>query len=379
MNKKAYKTFGNNLVYTMQFSGVLTLLLLVVYLALYFLDSLVQTAVLAVVYSLGGIFIFIGTMFLISVVFNLFAPFVYSYFASNITLQTSRKDDVTVKNFFKTYSIGRKYPIKGQLKMFSNTFFAFLIFIVLFIITLFLSSEILYFSNIGGFKEITDNIASEIAGADANSIMNVYEKYSSSLLDVLKNPMIYCAYVSSLPAIYYFAHNVNLYIFKYYITTSIYGLNPKGTHYVFKSGLRKCRKDFYKDYYFTLWPLSILMILLYSLSFFLIAFFTPLGSKTYALIITSMFLTLSVMLIFMPVSFNLFDDMYKKYQSVFINTFIEQASIQLKQAKSNYERFNESEKAALEENEKQLKDITEKLKQREEQDHDSSDDDSSKS
>ena len=64
---------------------------------------------------------------------------------------------------------------------------------------------------------------------------------------------------------------------------------------------------------------------------------------------------------------------------MFINTFIEQASIQLKQAKSNYERFNESEKAALEENEKQLKDITEKLKQREEQDHDSSDDDSSKS
>ena len=68
-----------------------------------------------------------------------------------------------------------------------------------------------------------------------------------------------------------------------------------------------------------------------------------------------------------------------RYYNHFINAFIEQASIQLKQAKSNYERFNESEKAALEENEKQLKDITEKLKQREEQDHDSSDDDSSKS
>ena len=89
----------------------------------------------------------------------------------------------------------------------------------------------------------------------ANESLNEFA--SSGKTDILAYPMYYVNFAALLFSLYYFVNRINVYTFKYYLNNAIYGANLRLISLIFKNGLKRCRKDFYKDYYKNLFPLTL--------------------------------------------------------------------------------------------------------------------------
>lgn len=362
MISSIYKKFFKKFPYTLQFSGVISLCLLAVYGILYLFNSLIQLSIASLLYSFLGIFSFLFAVFIISILFNLISPLIYSYFASNSVLETNRRNDVNVKNFLKTYLIGNRQPIKGTLSVYNTILKSFLIYIITAIILGLIIYSSLIAVNYNGMRDVYNELVNIVSMADidlANEALN--EFVSSGKADVLAFPMYYVNFAGLLFSLYYFVNRINLYTFKYYLNNAIYGANPRLISLIFKTGLKKCRKDFYKDYYKNLFPLTLLYILVFCLSYFLLGLVPKLNEDLYVLNITTLLLVLIFLLPFMPISFNLYGEIYPKYANTFIETFVNFAKSEINTMRSNYESFNAAQQEALRKNEESLKKFEEYL------------------
>lgn len=362
MYKDIYKKFFNKFPYTLQFSGIITLFLLVIYGILYLFSSLIIQSITSLMYSFLGIFNFLFAILILSILFNLISPFIYSYFASNSVLETSRKDDVTVKNFMKTYLIGWHQPLKGQLSMYNTLFISLLTFIG---VNLLLSSIVylsLYNLNVANYKPAFDELIRIMNLATQEEFIEQLAVFaSSSYAKTLMIPAHYINFVSLFFALYIFIHKINLNVFKYYLTNIMIGISARGTHLVFKTGLKQCKKSFYKDYYKNLFPLTLLYIVIVSVSYFSLSLIPQLDGNSYVLNITTVLIVFMLLIPFMPISFNLYNEMYPKYSSYFLDSFINIAKNQLQAMKQNYRHFNELEQVNIKRSEENLNKIQEEI------------------
>lgn len=362
MISSIYKKFFKKFPYTLQFSGIISLCLLAIYGILYLCNSLIQLSIASLLYSFLGIFSFLFAVFIISILFNLISPLIYSYFASNSVLETNRRNDVNVKNFLKTYLIGNRQPIKGTLSVYNTILKSFLIYIV----TAIVLGLIVYYSliavNYNGMRDIYNELINIVSMDDidlANEALNEFA--SSGKVDILAYPMYYINFAALLFSLYYFVNRINVYTFKYYLNNAIYGANPRLISLIFKNGLKRCRKDFYKDYYKNLFSLTLIYVLVFCLSYFLLGLVPKLNEDLYVLNITTLLIVLIFLLPFMPISFNLYAEIYPKYANTFIETFVNFAKSEINTMRTNYENFSAAQQEALRKNEESLKKFEEYL------------------
>lgn len=356
MNKEAYKSFFKKLPYTLQFSGIISLCLLGLYGILYLINALVRMSIASLISSFFGIFNFLITIFLISILFNLITPFIYSYFASNSILDTPKRDDVTVKNFLRTYLIGRTPLIKKTLNIYNVILNAFIFYILSAVLISSITYTSLINSNVNGLGDLYQEFLKVLQIQNQEDMINELNLLlSQENVEIMLEPFIYINFVSIFISLYYFIHTINLFVFKYYLNNTIYGAHPKIIHTVFKRGLKERKGEFYKEYYGTLFPLTIFFVILIAGCYFGLTFIPSLRINVYVLNITTIFVVLICLLPFMPISFNLYGDMYPRYATTFVNYFVTRAKAELESMKSNYAQFNEAQKETIKRNEEQFK------------------------
>lgn len=387
MNKDAYKDFLKKSPITLQLGTILVLFFVLVYVIFYFLSDYLQQLLVSSLLS-GGIFSFIFIILLCSLILGILSPFIYSYFASNSVLNSKMKESVTVKNFFRTYAIGNKFPAKGQLKLFITLLWTFLTYIVfIFVVSGITYSIMINFNALGianKFEELIklfNNLYYQNSQNNQSGFLSAY----NDLMSFINNkdnmypftyPMIFINFGGLLAGLYVFFHKINLNVFRYYLATSMGGMTPKYVNIIFKEARKNKELHFYKNYYSTLYPLTLIYILVFSLSYFLLYLIPNITiNGLYILSATSTLITASVLVLLMPISFNHYDYMWKKDSSIYLTVFINIATDNLKNMKEAYNFVDNEQQAQLKKAEENLNKLKEELdKDNKTEDKDKTDD-----
>ena len=384
-NKKAYKDFKDKSPIMLQLGLILILFFVLVYVIFYLFNDYISSFLISSL-MYGGILSIILIVCFFALILGFISPLIYSYFASNNVLDGKMKENVTIKNFFRTYKIGSAFPLKGQLKLFTNLLFTFLIYLCFIFITSLITFSIMYQFNALSLTTNVNEIIkyvndfyyqSEIGNTDGmtNALSNITSFLNNQdKMYPFMYPITFINFFAILFSLYFFIHQINLGTFRYYIASSFGGVNAKYSNLIFKQGIKNIRKEFYKDYYDTLYPLLIIFILVFTLSYFSLYFVKNIiQNGLYILSSTSILITLSILILLMPISFNHFTFLWNKYNHNFVNTFITLANESLTQMKETYNNFDNEKKEQLKKAEDNLNKIKDQLKN-DHSDKDESDD-----
>ncbi len=384
MDKKAYKTFKERFPSTVQFAAILTLVVILICVILFLFESVFLYALYYVLMSpFIGILYFILIVAFMSVIVSIASPLIYSYFASNVVLGTPKAENANIRNFLRTYSIGCRAPIKGQLHVFSNLIYTILIMLGLMILVSGIGFAIVYNKNYLDFATLFDQTidvyteyivtGSESSLTQLNELLN-----NENLNTAIQIPLLLGNYVGLLGGLYFFIHRINLNVFKYYIANTFHGVNPRGCKEIYRRGLSKIKGKFYKDYYGTLYPLTITFVVVLTLAYWLLGSLVSIFvSDMFVLDLIVVIIVSVIMLPLMPVAFNLYDDMRRKYQSSFMDAFLSLAELEMSALKENTTRMQqmraqdmEMMEKNLEAFKKQVNDIKENMEKQNEDDVD---------
>ena len=96
MDKKVYKRFFNNFGVTLKFSGIITLILVIVYVLLYFLNGLLQTSLANFILNpFIGLIDLIIAIFILSLCISILSPFLFSL--NNQTVLSILEDEKKIR------------------------------------------------------------------------------------------------------------------------------------------------------------------------------------------------------------------------------------------------------------------------------------------
>ena len=362
MNKKAWKLFKEKLPATLQLSGIFSAFILLVYGILYLCGYLINSSIFSAIFNVFGIFDFIFAVLIISFIVSILSPLIYSYFAANSVLDTKDEDKVNIRTFLKTYLLGMHHPIKGQLHVFSSLMWAFLTYLLLFILLLTVSFSIMSATNYLNINEVYDHLQ-QLLEIYANSAGNIEAQQAvldeivqfsgtPEFIQVVNFPLGYSNIISIFSAFYIFVHKIVINIFRYYPSTALGGVPAKPLNSIFKAGFKATKKQFYPNYYKTIWPLIILFVVTFIGSYVGLSFVPDLTTNIYVLNITTITITTIVLLPFLPVVFNLYSMLFpvvgQNYMEIFIQTaesqiqMVKQQQVTLNQV--NEEQLNQAEK-----------------------------------
>ena len=327
--KKVYKTFSDDVGFTIKMSGTITVALLIIYLI--FALILNQIGSLNALPYLEYFLAIIG----ICLVLGIVSPFIYSFFAINGGLHSNARDKIKYTSFLKTYLIGTRPPFSGQLRLSMTLLKAICINILL----TFLVSIIVYFFSLNSGSElnaIVNEIMAAFNLADSNETLTAMENVILNHQEFIKELSLLTTFFPLLIAVYYFLHTVSRNTFKYYLATSLGVRTPKqAVEYIFVRTLRTHRKDYNLNYYYTAFPLTIIFVVSFTLSYFLLGYFGPAQMSISILSLTSIVIGIIASLPFLPIIFNTHEEMWPKYWLLFMGIFLENAEKELALYKMN--------------------------------------------
>ena len=327
--KKVYQRFLDDVGFTIKMSGTITVALLIIYLI--FALILNQIGSLNVLSYLEYFLAIIG----ICLVLGIVSPFIYSFFAINGGLHSNARDKIKYTSFLKTYLIGTRPPFSGQLRLSMTLLKAICINILL----TFLVSIIVYFFSLNSGSEL-NSIVNEIMAAfnlaDSNEALTAIENIILNHQEFIKELALLTTFFPLLIAVYYFLHTVSRNTFKYYLATSLGVRTPKqAVEYIFVRTLRANRKDYNLNYYYTAFPLTIIFVVSFTLSYFLLGYFGPAQMSISILSLTAIVIGIITSLPFLPIIFNTHEEMWSKYWLLFMGVFLENAEKELAMYKMN--------------------------------------------
>ena len=327
--KKVYQRFLDDVGFTIKMSGTITVALLIIYLI--FALILNQIGSLNVLSYLEYFLAIIG----ICLVLGIVSPFIYSFFAINGGLHSNARDKIKYTSFLKTYLIGTRPPFSGQLRLSMTLLKAICINILL----TFLVSIIVYFFSLNSGSElnaIVNEIMAAFNLADSNEALTAIENVILNHQEFIKELSLLTTFFPLLIAVYYFLHTVSRNTFKYYLATSLGVRTPKqAVEYIFVRTLRANRKDYNLNYYYTAFPLTIIFVVSFTLSYFLLGYFGPAQMSISILSLTAIVIGIIASLPFLPIIFNTHEEMWSKYWLLFMGVFLENAEKELAMYKMN--------------------------------------------
>ena len=361
MNKKAWKLFKDKLPATLQLSGIFSAFILLVYGILYLCGYLINTSIFNALFNVFGIFDFILMVFIISFIVSILSPLIYSYFAANSVLDTKDEDKVNIRTFLKTYLLGMHHPIKGQLHIFSSLMWSFIVYLGLFFLILLVSFSIMSSTNYLGINEVFNHLKqlmefyfnANTADAQRAALEEIIEfSGTPEFIQVVNFPLGYSNIISIFAAFYLFVHKIVINIFRYYPSTALGGVPAKPLNSIFRAGFKATKKQFYPNYYKTIWPLIILFVATFIGTYIGLSFVPDLTTNIFVLNITTIAITTIVLLPFLPVVFNLYSMLFPLVGQNYMEIFIQTAESQIQMVKQqqvtmnqvNEEQLNQAEK-----------------------------------
>ena len=207
------------------------------------------------------------------------------------------------------------------------------------ILLTFLVSIIVYFFSLnsgGELNAIVNEIMAAFNLADSNEALTAIENVILNHEEFIKELSLLTTFFPLLIAVYYFLHTVSRNTFKYYLATSLGVKAPKqAVEYIFVRTLRTHRKDYNLNYYYTAFPLTIIFVVSFTLSYFLLGYFGPAQMSISILSLTSIVIGIIASLPFLPIIFNTHEEMWPKYWLLFMGVFLENAEKELAMYKMN--------------------------------------------
>lgn len=284
---ETYRLYASNLNITLKYSAFISFLIV----GVFFLLTIV---LINVPYSsIWGFFLIIIVIYLI---IRFLTPYLYSFFACNHGLCINK--EMNFKVFFSTRIIGKSLLYRNILRIIPRLAYSYLLYIVMATISI---CVILFV----GENFIDTTLYSFIKEFDAlylsnSSIEEIYELFSK-YNELIYNLSQVINFISLLFASFYFIHSIAYSFINYYVATLVNISNPKKNEPVnFKKVLKEKKFNYFKGYFKTTWPLYLLGLISFSLSYFLCyKFFTSSSILIHSLI--SLTITLVFLFPFLPV------------------------------------------------------------------------------
>ena len=349
--KKIYKRFLRDSSTNLLFSSTLTVGVFLIYLigVLFFVNG----GGSAIMNNIFGLIIVIafGAM-----IIGLLSPFIYSFFACNGVLNTNKRNDVKYTSFLKTYMIGTRAPFNGQLRIWNTLLISFLIYFILntfaYVILVAVAQNEgspfkAYFDELNAIDILSPNYYGEVG------IINA--KYDS----LIRSSLLITQFISLFISTYYFIHTIAKNTIRFFLAPALLNAPNRLVTYVYKQTMRKYKSDYRKKYYGALWPLTLLFVVSFSLTFFLLGYLMPVSMNQALLGLTSILVSLIVLLPFLPVLFNFHETIWPKYSIYFLDYFLTSASNEIHAMKENLESNRNVNLSGLDNAERNLNKIKE--------------------
>ncbi|MBQ9266445.1 MAG: hypothetical protein IJ186_05240 [Bacilli bacterium] len=339
-----YKAAFKNSGFTVMCSGIISLCIII----FYALFSLIYNSInFEFTLSTFEILIALATIGLIT---GLITPFVYSFFACYQVMKTPKGDEVTMKNFFKTYMIGISKPFRTALSNFKTVIITFLIYILLGFVAMIIVLGVARFTT-GELHEfiIEFNNIDFYADTAIDEVSNLLTKYQETLNTV----SLYVEFFSLIFAGYFYIHSTAKNTSKYFYAMMSDPKNPNSVNvimFIYKRGIKGHRIEYHKYFYKILWPMTLLYFVTFSVTYFLAAFLLSLDLVIVAL--TAFIIPLVLLTLFLPVVFELNDNLFPIFQKYYFKS----ASKIMRSQFDEYKASNSNEKS-----EEELKEIENSL------------------
>lgn len=336
IRKAVYKSYKDNLVMTLRYSAIISFVLLILY--------CVCAIALSVVNSMAlGFFgtLFLGLLFVILFCY-LLEPFLYSYFAMTVLLNSPSRDDVRMSGYFKTLQIGFNKPVLKSLSLPSTLVYSLLIFLSLELVCTLTSYEILYNSS-EAYRQLFDTLFNLYSVGNYDE----FNTYINSNIDMLRSFLLITQFISSLGAFYFFLHRSAIYIMRYFLVPFSNNLPNAFSASCFKETIHKNRKYFYDNYYSIVWVFIPIVLVIYSASFFSIYYLYLQFSNFVIIELSSIVITLLFILPFAPLIFNLYVMMIDKFGAMYTNVINGHLFDQIKVLKNNYNELSKEDQERL--------------------------------
>ena len=318
--KEIYKTFGDDIDFTIKMSGTITVALLIIYAIFALILNQISGLVI-------GFFDYFILLLCVCLILSLLSPFIYSFFAINGGLHTKAKEKIKYTSFLKTYMLGTRPPFSGQLRVRSTLLKAICFYILA---EALINIIVMIIAQIPGnelsamYSEIFVILGTNYQ--DSNEMLTAFENVILNHEGLINLIAIVANYFALIGALYYFLHTISRNTFKYYLATSLGMKAPKQvTEFIFVKTLRKNRKDYNLNYYSVCFPLTIILIASFTLSYFLLGFLGPSQMGVTILSLTSIVISIALCLPFLPIVFNFHEKLWDKYSMLFMGTFLENA------------------------------------------------------
>ena len=296
--KESLKTFKNNFAYTLQCGAFISLVILILYL----ISSLILNSN-NFFNSTFGIILFLVTIFLIVIILS---PFIYSYFMCNFMLSSPLKDSVRFRSFLKTSALGLNRPQRGTLSVFYNLTRSLIVYILVMSVLEVIVFLVLSQTNPTVFELIQDYVSGRGISNEELNIIN----------EALLEPLMICNYFVLLISIGMYLHFMLIYVFKYHLNTLFFYGNRKILNNIFKLTIKKNRKDFYSGYFMHSWPIYVIFVIAFTLSYFLFFYLTNVDNLV-LISLTALCISLFLIIPFFPLVFNYYGLKINDYQFKF--------------------------------------------------------------
>jgi hypothetical protein len=347
-NEEFFKSIDRSFKDNFYLTGVYAAIIMAVLLSIYFL-------VAVIIYNVDGsdFWSFLVVIIVIPLTISLVAPFLYSYYACNSALLNPiTRDEVKISSFFKTARFEVSYPQWLQLRIWSNLFNSFLIYLGLSFLLAMIASIGMYNFN-SDFRAIIDEV---YQSETVDSLLSTLYESDGAFID-MENIV---SFISLFFAAFYFFHRIAVNFFKYHLAQMLLGVPNALIDGVFKSTIRNNRKLFYPGYYRIMWPL-ILAYSLLSPAVFFGFYYSGIGGLDVSIIsLSAIFFPLVVVLPFLPRLFNYYNLIWPMWSNLFTSNLIK--SLRMNAGNLKHRAMSDEESDQIDEYEKNIEDIEKKLK-----------------
>lgn len=332
LNKWVNEQYRKNLVMTLRFSAVISLVMV----AIYGLTCIVLVSVLKYELSIFeyGIVIVFSAMML-----SIMQPFLYSYFISTYALNDEMtRDKVNMSVFFANVFSDNKNS-KGKIGLFSNFLYGILVYLGLSIVVSFVVFGILYVIN-PDFSTFVKEAISLSESLDYAGLNNLLSENSS----ILAFPILLVESISTLGGFWFFLHRIGVNFFKYFLAGIGNNLPHAVFNGLFKTVIKENRKLFYFNYYRVSWIFLIVIVIVFPTSYFLLYYLNIYNSSFLILDLTSIVITVLFLLPLLPLLFNTYSVIAYPFELMLVTTINEKIDQEVELLKKNYDGFSVEEK-----------------------------------
>src|SRR5574344_1266674 len=155
-----YSKFRKNAPTTLRFSAVISFVVIV----LYAFAALILNSIASDTFNYFELLVTI--IFIVCLVL-LLQPFIYSYFATNIVLNSNSDHQVGMAEFFRGYGIGSRKGLNSLLYIPSNLIYSLIVYLVSFIVFSSLTFGILYAFN-QSYKDLLNEMMTLVENSNVD-------------------------------------------------------------------------------------------------------------------------------------------------------------------------------------------------------------------